>query len=242
MDHPPLESFEDTQALRLAVIATCLRLTDLGFFPGTWGNVGVRVAEGLLVTPTRLDYSVMRAEDLVVVDWDGRQIRGERLPSSEMQLHRLVLAKRRDLRVLIHSHAPWCSAAAVLQREIPVVLEDMAQVIGGPVRCSTYVRGGEHLGLATAALAAIGDESAAVLLANHGVIVGGRDLDEAVVATQILEKAAMAFVHTQVSEDMTTIPPAAVALERQRYLYRYGVAADFETSSETQHASARTNV
>jgi ribulose-5-phosphate 4-epimerase/fuculose-1-phosphate aldolase len=68
----------------------------------------------------------------------------------------------------------------------------------------------------------MGQESSAVLLANHGPLVGGRDLAEAIVAAQVLEKAAMAMLLTPSIGGPTVIPEDLVKEERHRFLYKYG--------------------
>lgn len=217
---------EDTVELRSSVIAACLRMRELGYFIGTWGNIGVRTQRGLLVTPTRLDYDLMRPDDLVLVDWQGQRIGGHRLPSSEMELHRQVLMHRTDLGAVVHTHSQYATAIAAAGRSIPACVEDLAQIIGGAVRCSTYVPGGRHRELATAACAALGETSAAALLANHGAICGGRTLAEAVVAAQVLEKAALVFILAESLGGAVTIPASLVAEERDRFLHKYGTPAD----------------
>ena len=218
----PCPPVSDSNELRRAVIAACLRLSELGFCIGTWGNVSVRVTDGLLITPSRLDYSVMQPEDLVVVSWKGERLRGRRLPSSETELHRLLLERRPDLGAIVHSHSPYASALAAAHRDLPVCLEDMAQIIGGTVHCAAYTPGGRHRDLAEAAAAAIGNTAMAVLLANHGPIVGGRSLDEAVIAAQVLEKAARVHLYAEAVGGGHAIAPELVAEERHRYLFKYG--------------------
>jgi L-ribulose-5-phosphate 4-epimerase len=220
---PPLD---DTAELRQEVIRTCLRMSELGYFLGTWGNVGVRVGGGMLVTPARTEYEGMQVDDLVLVSWEGKRVAGKRLPSSEMHVHRLLLAGRGDLGAVIHSHPPCCSAVAAARQSIPCIVEDMAQVIGGEVRCSRYVPAGHHLELAEAAREAMGDEVAAALLANHGVVVGGRSLKEAIVATQVLEKAAQLYIHAASLGGAVPIPQPQVEEERHRFLFKYGTPAD----------------
>jgi len=219
----------DVRALRQEIVDACLRMCRLGYFIGTWGNISVRVRQGMLITPTRVDYEAMRPEDIVLMSWEGSRLKGERLPSSEMHLHRLMLLARPDLGTLIHSHQPWCSSLACRHRSLPVIADDMAQIIGGKVSCSCYVPGGRHMELAAEACRAMGKESAAVLLANHGVVVGGRDLKEAAVAAEVLEKAAMMLTVAGPTAAVKRIPPARVREERHRYLFKYGTSADAET-------------
>ncbi len=113
------EPFEDTAELRQEVIRSCLQLKEMGYIISTLGNIGVRVQQGLLITLTRVEYNEMRAEDLVVVSWEGDTLGGHRLPTSEVHLHRLLLSKRSDLRVLIHTHSPWALSVACTGKAIP---------------------------------------------------------------------------------------------------------------------------
>jgi|TARA_B100000949_G_C14213303_1_gene421228 L-fuculose-phosphate aldolase len=223
---PEVEPFNDTIELRRSLIDSCISLSELGFFIGTWGNIGMRVKGGILVTPSRIDYGEMKEEDLVVVDWDGKKIFGDRIPSSEMQVHRLVMKKRKDFGVCIHGHGLKTSAFACTHKSLPVIIEDMAQIIGGEVQCSKYVQGGAHLELGIAAAEAFGDVSTAVFLANHGVVVGSRNLNEGLIAVKILEKAAGIYLDACVLDNVKLIAPDKVLEERERFIYRYGTEKD----------------
>ncbi len=227
MTPQPATTHHDTAELRQAVIRTCLVMRDrLGYFIGTWGNISVRLEDGLLVTPSRMVYEDVSADDLVVVGWEGGVLRGHRLPTSEFELHRQILRKRPDLGALIHSHSPWASVCACAGRGIPVLADDMAEVIGGEVRCAPHVAAGRHRELARAAAEAIGPDAWAVLLGNHGVVAGGRDLAEAVVASQFVEKAAMILIHSQVLGGVRPIAEELWREERHRYLHKYGKPED----------------
>jgi L-fuculose-phosphate aldolase len=107
-----------------------------------------------------------------------------------------------------------------------VVADDLAVVIGGEVRCAPHVVAGRHRELAEAAAEAIGPDACAVLLGNHGVVAGGRDLAEAVAASQIVEKAALIFVQGQALGGAQVIPEELWREERHRYLYKYGKHED----------------
>ena len=220
--------FADSLELRQQIISTCLYLHDkLGYFVSTWGNISVRLEEGLLVTPSRMSYEDLKIDDLVVVSWKSAKVKGNRLPTSETELHRQIMLERPDLLVLIHSHSPYASIVASCHKSIPVLVDDMAEVIGGEVNCAEYVSAGEHKKLAQSARQAIGSEACAVLLANHGVIAGGRDLAEALVASQFVEKAAMIMILGQSLGGAKPIPDKLWRAERHRYIYKYGKAEDF---------------
>lgn len=227
MPAQPAVAAKDTTALRQKVIDTCFLMRDrLGYFVATWGNIGVRLEEGLLVTPSRMNYEDLGPDDLVVVGWKGNILKGERLPTSEVELHRQLLLERPDLGALIHSHSRWASVCACAHRKIPVLVDDMAEVIGGEVRCAPYVPAGRHRELARAAREAIGPDAGAVLLGNHGVVAGARDLDEAVTACQFVEKAALILIHAEPLGGARPIPDELWREERDRYLYKYGREED----------------
>jgi L-fuculose-phosphate aldolase len=222
---PPVH--RDTVELREAVIRACLDLRDRwGYFLGTWGNISVRVEDGVLVTPSRMNYEVLVPTDLVVVAWEGGVLRGHRVPTSEMELHRQILLKRPDLGAVVHTHSAWASVCACAHRSIPVIVDDMAEIIGGEVNCAPHVAAGRHRELAQAAAEAIGPDACAVLLGNHGAAAGGRDLDEAVAACQILEKAAHILIHAEPFGGARPIAENLWREERHRYLYKYGKAED----------------
>jgi len=227
MDSWTSAAVADTAELRQQVIDTCFYMRDrLGYFVSTWGNISVRVHEGLIVTPSRVSYEELGPDDLVLISGEGKKLKGERLPTSETELHRQILRARPDLAAIIHNHSPWASVCACAHRSIPVLADDMAELIGGEVNCARYVPAGHHRELAQAAREAIGADATAVLMANHGVLVGGRDLQEAIAGCQIVEKAAMALVHAGAIGGVVPIPEEAWREERHRYLHKYGKPED----------------
>lgn len=213
---------KDTLQLRKDIIQACLFLSEKGHFIGTWGNISVRVEDGLIVTPSAVVYETMTPEDFVVVSMEGLKIRGARVPSSETELHRKLLVRRPDMGAFVHTHCPYATSIACAHKSLPVIVEDMAQMIGAEVNCTAYSPGGRHNDLSDAASNIIGDDATAVLLANHGAVVGGRNLSEAVTAALILEKAAFLYITSISLGGAQAIPEEMVKEERNRLLYRYG--------------------
>jgi L-ribulose-5-phosphate 4-epimerase len=212
-------------SLKVDMIEKCRLLEKIGYFIGTWGNVSVRVPEGFIVTPSRVEYSVIEPNDFVTVSLDGTVVAGHRLPSSETEIHRAVLVKKGDVGAIIHSHSPYATAVSCLHQSIPVFVEDMAQIIGDKVHCTEYVPAGQHKRIAEEVGRRIGSENA-VLLANHGVMCCGRNLNEALITNQILEKAALMMLAAGGPAKVIPIPEEFVKSERHRYLYKYGTAKD----------------
>jgi len=219
---------ETYDALKSAIIEKCRVLEKMGYFIGTWGNISVRVPEGFIVTPSRIGYDIIQPSDFVVVSSEGKVVAGHRLPSSETEIHRAVLNKKGNVGAIIHSHSPYATAVSCLHLAIPPFVEDLVQIIGGQVNCTRYVPAGQHTRIAEEVANTIGDENA-VLLANHGVMCCGRDLEEAFVASQILEKAAFMMLAAAAKGEVVPIPEEHVRSERHRFLYKYGTASDAPT-------------
>ena len=116
-------------------------------------------------------------------------------PSSELPLHLEIYKNFPEARAIVHTHSVYASALAVAHKDLPPVTEELAQVVGGAVRCTDYtIAGTKELGL-QAVKAMEGGRNAA-LLANHGTVCWGRDLKEALSTAQIVEKAAKIYCIT----------------------------------------------
>ena len=209
---------------RKQIIDACLKLQDMNFFIGTYGNVSIRVGEHIILTPSKVDYNTMQPEDLVVIDLAGNIVEGHRKPTSEMHVHRLVLAQSDMLGACVHAHSKYAMSVATLDiPAVPCLVEEMAQVIGGDLPLTrTYVDAGQHLPLGEEAAASIG-ERWAVLLRNHGPVACGRDIDEAVLCARVVEKACELFLAAKATGlPMCPMPAEKVLSECDRYRYHYG--------------------
>jgi len=166
--------------LRQELIATALRMSAAGLNKGTAGNVSVRAVEngtaGFLITPTGMAYDVLAPEDIVFMRLDGTPT-GRRQPSSEWRFHRDLYAARPEAGAVLHAHSPFAVSLACLRRDIPPFHYMIARFGGATLRCAAYATFGTQA-LSDAALAAMQDRRAC-LLANHGMLVFGRDLAQA---------------------------------------------------------------
>jgi L-fuculose-phosphate aldolase len=143
---------------------------------GTSGNLSVRDGDGYWITPTGLPYERLEPADVVFMTLTGR-VEGRRAPSSEWRFHRDVYAARPQVGAVLHAHPPFAVALACLRREIPPFHYMVARFGGDSVRCAEYATYGTQE-LSDAALAALRGRTGC-LLANHGILVCGRDLDQA---------------------------------------------------------------
>lgn len=177
------------EAEKEAVAAAARRLADEGLVLGSAGNVSV-LRDGLVaVTPTGAILRDARAEDVAVVDLEGRPVDGDLAPTSELPLH-LGAYARCGAGAVVHTHAPVATAVSCVVDELPVVHYQMV-ALGGSVRVAPYATFGTQQ-LAELTLDAMADRSAA-LMSNHGTLCIGADLSAAVDNSLLLEWAATVY-------------------------------------------------
>ncbi|MEK9662522.1 MAG: class II aldolase/adducin family protein [Alphaproteobacteria bacterium] len=178
-------------ALRRAIVATCRRMNALGINQGTSGNVSSRVSGGLLITPSGVPYEAMTPGGIVAMAADGT-VKGDGKPSSEWRFHVDILAARPDAGAIVHTHSVHATALSCLRRDIPAFHYMVAVGGGDTIRCADYATFGTQT-LSDHALAAL-DGRRACLLANHGVIATGRDLDAALALAVEVETLAQQYL------------------------------------------------
>ena len=156
---------------------------------GTAGNLSARDGERVAITPTGAQLAELAAEQVSVVDLEGRLLDGGYEPTSESDLH-LGVYRRYDAGAVVHTHSPMATALACVLDELPCVHYQML-MLGGPVRVARYETFGTPA-LAESVLDALEDRSAA-LMANHGALAHSADLAGAVEATLLLEWACTVY-------------------------------------------------
>jgi L-fuculose-phosphate aldolase len=184
--------------LRRAMIETARRMIGTGLNQGTSGNIGHRVEDGFLVTPSGMDYAGLVPADIVLMRFDGTP-EGRRLPSSEWRFHRDILAARPEVNVVLHAHSMFCTTLACLGRDIPAFHYMVAVAGGESVRCAPYATFGTEA-LSRHAVAAL-EGRKACLLANHGMIAIGDTLAGTLkLAVEVETLAAMYWRTLQLGE------------------------------------------
>jgi L-fuculose-phosphate aldolase len=172
-----------TRAARERVAQAARRVATEGLVVGTAGNLSERVDELVAATPTGGVLRDLTPEEVVVVDLDGNLIDGDTRPTSELGLH-LAIYREFEAGAVVHSHAPMATAIACVLDELPVMHYHQL-ALGGAVRVGRYETFGTQE-LAQATLDALRGRTAA-LMANHGAISYGRDVDQAVENSLLLE-------------------------------------------------------
>jgi len=163
-----------------------------GYSVGTAGNISVRLPDGYLMTPTNACLGRLDPARISRLDAAWNHIGGDR-PSKEVFMHRAVLTARPEAAAVVHLHSTHATAIACLARPgettpIPPLTPYFVMRVGRSLPVIRYWRPGDPAMEAEIHAAAKGAK--AVLLANHGPVVSGRSLEDAVAAAEELEEAA----------------------------------------------------
>jgi len=193
-----------------------------GLVTGTGGNISVRVPgeNAFLITPSGMPYEEITIDDIVMLDMEGRQIAGKRRPSIEKNMHRMILAMRPEFNAVVHTHSTYATAYASLRKPLPVFLDVMSCVFGGPVRCAEYARIGT-LELAENVEKAIRETNAA-FLANHGCIGAGETLEQAYASVELLELCCKSYLAACPAGTPVPISEEDIRLTREEFVSKYG--------------------
>jgi len=168
-----------------AILEIKRRICDMGrrlwlkdYTDGNGGNITVRVGDNLvLCTPTLICKGFMQPDDMALIDLDGRQLAGNRKRTSEAMTHLGIMKRQPAAKACVHAHPPHATAFAISNATIPSSLIPEAEVFLGKIGIASYQTPGtpenaEEVGR-------IGVDHQAVLMQNHGVIVWGKDVEDA---------------------------------------------------------------
>ena len=175
---------------RVSMVLGAQRLSALGLNRGSSGNIGVRLKNSFLVTPSGVPAEELLPQMMVEMDFSG-MVLGAGKPSSEWRFHRDILAARSDMGAVVHTHSRYATSLACLQRDIPAFHYMIAAAGGDNIRCAPYALFGTQE-LSDLALQAL-RERKACLLGNHGMIALGTDLKAALALTLEVESLAQQY-------------------------------------------------
>ena len=218
------------RALRCELVDVARAMNGSGLNQGTSGNLSLRIEGGLLVTPSSLAYDLMEPEDLVAIDFCGQPLPSglpghERRPSSEWRLHADVFADRPDAMAVLHCHPIHATALACHDRGIPPFHYMTAVAGGDDIRCAPYATFGTAE-LSAHTVQALQDRQAC-LLAHHGLVSLGRDLDQALkIAVEVETLAQMYLQALQLGEPPLLSSSQMEEVHRQFRGLGYGQASN----------------
>jgi L-fuculose-phosphate aldolase len=222
-----MEGAPDLDTEREQVAAAARRLAADGLVLGTAGNVSARNGDRVAISPTGAALATLEAGDVTVVALDdGRVLDGTLAPTSELDLH-LGVYRRYDAGAVVHTHAPKATAlSCVLDGELPCIHYGML-MLGGSVRVAPYATFGTPE-LAESVIEAL-DGKTAALMANHGAIAYGPDVDKALEASLLLEWACGVYA-TAVKAGT----PRALDAEQQQDVVRAAIERSYGTTQKLE--------
>ncbi len=167
------------------------------YLAATDGNLSARLADGnVLCTPTRINKGFVRPEDSVVVDLDGRLVRGERKASSEIEMHTLIYRLRPDVHAVVHCHPQAATAYAAAGLPLNKALISEVVLALGCIPIADYgTPGTPEL---SEQLTPFVEHYDALLMANHGVVTYGADMMDAYNRMDTVEHFAKISIYTRI--------------------------------------------
>jgi len=208
----------DITKLKEQVFKANLDVVEHGLVLFTWGNVsGIDREQGLIaIKPSGLSYSNMRAEDMVVVDLEGKVVEGNLKPSSDTPTHIKLYKAFSDIGGVAHTHSSYATAWAQAGSAIPIIGTTHADYFASDIPCTAdmtqqEVEGEYEMETGSVIIKAFENikplEIPGVLVKNHGPFTWGKDADNAVYNSIVLEEVAkLAHIAYSVNPNLTMNP------------------------------------
>ena len=222
--------------LRKAVCKANLQLPRFGLVLFTWGNVsGIDRARGLVVIkPSGIPYKKLTADNMIVVDLDGKVVAGEGNPSSDTATHLRLYEAFPDISGIVHTHSTYATAFAQAGLSLPAYGTTHADYFHGQVPCTraltdSEIEGSYELETGNVIVEAFANLNPCavpgVLVKNHGVFTWGASPSDAVHNAAVLEECAkMAWISRGLNLEMS---PVGQVLLDKHYYRKHGPGATY---------------
>lgn len=202
-----------------SVVAAAGELSRRSLVVGREGNISVRVGERMQVTASGTALAMLKAGDLVEVDLGSGEAAGNRAPSSEWRFHAGIYRRRSDISAIIHLHSTHATALACTGRGLPAFHYMVAAAGGSDIPCVDYATFGSEA-LAERVAAAFAQRNAC-LIANHGLVAAGADVEAALALAILVEELAHQYVVALSAGGVQLLDEAEMRSVAER-LHRYG--------------------
>jgi L-fuculose-phosphate aldolase len=204
-------SAKQEHALRSGIVAACRQINALGINQGTSGNISARFGERMLITPSGVPYDAMSPDDIAALPSEGEYGAWDEplAPSTEWRFHLDITRARPEVGAIVHTHSTYATTLAIARKEIPACHYMIAAAGGPTIRCADYATYGTKE-LSDNALSALEDRTCC-LLANHGMIATGANLDKAMWLAVELETIAKQYYLSLAIGGPVLLPDAEIA-------------------------------
>lgn len=169
---------------------------EKNFTPGYSGNISARYRDGMLITTSGSSNGYLKPADIVFTNFSGESLEKGKKPSSEKFLHIELYKKRPEFNYIIHVHAPYLSSFASAGKDLmaPVMAENVFYFGGIPLAEYALPSSGQLV----ENTAKFFDKYDAVLMANHGFIVGSKTIEDAYMKLELAESYAQVVLNTEI--------------------------------------------
>lgn len=212
----------DTERLlKEEIVCICRMLHRKNYLAATDGNVSVRLGDRVLTTPSGVHKGLMEAGQVITVDLEGRLLKGEGRPTSEIRMHLLAYELRRDVKAVVHAHLPYATACTLAGIDLlEPILPEVVITLGGIPTAPYATPGSEEV---PASIRPFLLEYDAVLLSRHGAMTVGADVRDAYNKMEKLEHTARVVLAARLQGPVPPLPAAeAEKLRRLGEKYKAG--------------------
>jgi L-fuculose-phosphate aldolase len=199
------------QEIREKVITYARKLQAERLVYSTAGNISVRVPgepDRIACTPSSTQYDLLEPADIAILDLDGKQIEGTRPPTSEWQMHTMILKNRPEVGAIVHTHGKAVMTFANLGWTLPPILTGLCEATGGAVYTSPYSQP-ETDQMYTYTKQAL-DDRGATFLEFHGLLAIGADLEHAFHTASVVEGACEVYLAARQFGEVRELPAPQV--------------------------------
>jgi L-ribulose-5-phosphate 4-epimerase len=201
-------------SIRREVLDSSRWLAEHGYLGqlSSGGNISVRVPGEKIVaiTPSGRSYFSLKADDICVIDLDLNPIEGSLSPSIEAAMHAGVYQHRSDVNAVIHTHQPFASVLAIINKPIPALFDEITVEIGHEVDIIPYAFSGSPE-LVNNVTGKLGNACHCYLIQNHGALSLGADMQRAMRNSELLENVAQIYHHALATcGEIQKLPPSAL--------------------------------
>jgi len=179
------------------IVETITRIYRSGLTTTSGGNISVRDTEGnIWITPAAVDKGALHRDDIVCMCADG-SISGSRRPSSEFPFHKAIYEVRPDLKAIVHAHPPALVSFAIVRKLPDMNIIPQARRVCGEIGYADYACPGSKA-LSDGIAEQFGKGHDAIIMENHGTVVGGRDIKEAFVRFETFNFTAQTIINASI--------------------------------------------
>lgn len=177
------------------IIETAMLLVNKGLLMATGGNLSIRTSDNkaFAITPSNYDYSLMKTDDIIILDFDMNIIEGERKPSIESGMHGVVYKQRKDVKSIIHTHQIYASTLSLICKSVPAIFDEQVRFLGKKIEILSYAPSGTIF-LQKVISKAIKNNHNAYILKNHGAICFGDTIQRAIDNIELMEKCCLTYL------------------------------------------------